>query len=177
MRSNIILGLNFKNKMSGPREPLAVGYTIKLTPELLEILKLHIPESDHGFISSDVHVAVWFAFKSNRWNERIPPPGITKENCKPCSFLQGWYARKKEQSCKTYLRSMYVSKKKTLVVATVNCDSELVYAILYNKNNISTSPIKKAIGSGNLAAQNLEAIDLSGYDRIVLDSEPYLYCS
>ena len=142
---------------------IAVGYTVKYTEEIFELLnELGIEKRK---LPTEMHVGIWFSENA---------PKITKENTKSDADMQAWYNKKKRQgdSFSGSINSLYVSGNKRIVVAMMNCNGVRALSFLYNELSISTSVIKKAINSGNLQSQNLEKRSIP--EKIKLTMVPYI---
>ncbi len=142
---------------------IAVGYTVKYTEEVFELLKdLGIEKRK---LPTEMHVGIWFSKNARQ---------ITKENTKSDTDLRTWYNKKKRQgdSFPGSITSLYVSKNRRIVVAMMNCNGVRALSFLHNELGISTSVIKKAINSGNLQSHSLEKRGIP--EKIKVTMVPYI---
>jgi hypothetical protein len=158
---------------------LAVGYEITLSEEMKKFMKRYISENDEDFMKDRIQVAIWFAFQKNdrpTWRNKVTPPkGITEENCQEPVYVENWYKKKVRQGgeFKAKLLELYVSGKGTLIVAVLNCNGDMAYAFLYNKNKVATSMIKKALHSGHYGVHNLVKVKFK--NQYQMDAKPYIH--
>jgi len=177
---NIGVVIRQNDKSERKKILLAVGYEITLSEEMKRFMKRYILESNHDLIKDKIQVAIWFALQKNRANWRnsnntIPPKGITVENCQESVYVENWYKKKVRQGgkFKAKLLELYVSAKGTMIVAVLNCNGDIAYAFLYNKDKLATSMIKKAINRGVYSAHNLQKVKIN--QEYAMDAKPYIH--